>query len=107
MSKARTRFLSLQAVKSKVEQLELRCERMPQIYACPPSDILALNKSLVTLCASLSLVFLQHNLLQDAWALLRKAVLADGRIYASGDLEEQLWTGRLHSYTNLAYLFQR
>lgn len=107
MSKTRNKFLSLQSVKTKVEQLELRCERMPQLYACSPGDILALNKSLVTLCSSLSLVFLQHNLLQDAWALLRKAVLADARIYASGELEEQLWIGRIHSYTNLAYLFQR
>lgn len=107
MSKTRPRFLSLQAVKAKVEQLEVRCERMPQLYTCSTADIVAVNKSLITLCSSLSLVFIQHNLLLDAWVLLRKAVIADARIYSSGDKDSRMWFGRLHSFNNLAYLFQR
>lgn len=107
MSKGKRRYLTLPEVRLKVDQLELRCERLPALYSYPSSDLLSLNKSLMTQCTSLSLVFMQHSLLEDALALLRKAVKADQRLCASGTAGDLLWTGRLHVFNTLAYLFQK
>ena len=107
MSRPRKKYLTLSEVKVKVDQLELRCERVPELYGYRPSDLITLNKSLITLCTSLSLVFIQHDLLFDALTLLKKAVSADARLYSGGDPVDQLWVGRFHTFNNLAYLFQK
>ena len=107
MSRVRSKFLSLQSVKLKVQQLETRCERLSELSVCPTRDVVSSNKSLLQLCSSLSLVFLQHNLLSDSWSLLSKAMKADARIYSSGEDMEKLWSGRVYVRNNLAYLYHR
>jgi len=107
MSKGKRRFLTLHEVKLKIEQLELRCERLPVLYGYSPSDLITLNKALITQSSSLSLVFLQHGLLVDALALLGKALKADQRLFANGGEGDLLWAGRLMTFNNLAFLFQK
>jgi hypothetical protein len=107
MSKGKRRYLTLQEVRLKIQQLELRCERLPVLYGYSPSDLITLNKALITQSTSLSLVFLQHALLVDALALLGKALKADQRLFASGGEGDWLWAGRLTTFNNLAYLFQK
>lgn len=107
MSKGKRRYLTLSEVRVKVEQLELRCERIPALYGYSPSEVLALNKSLMTQCMSLSLIFLQHGLILDALALLKKSLKADQRLYAKGGNGDLLWVGRLQTFNSLAYLFQK
>jgi len=102
MSKGKRRYLTLMEVRLKIEQLELRCERLPALYSYNPNDLIALNKTLITQCTSLSLIFLQHSLLEDSLELLRKAVKADQRLS-----EGLVWAGRLYVFNNLAYLFQK
>lgn len=107
MSKGKRRYLTLQEVRLKIQQLELRCERLPVLYGYSPSDLITLNKALITQSTSLSLVFLQHALLVDALTLLGKALKADQRLFASGGEGDWLWAGRLTTFNNLAYLFQK
>jgi len=106
MSKGKRRYLTLPEVRLKIEQLELRCERLPVLYGSNPSDLIALNKALITQCTSLSLIFLQHSLLPDSLALLQKALRADQRLYG-GTGGDWLWGGRLLLFNSLAYWFQQ
>lgn len=107
MSKGKRRYLTLQEVRQKIQQLELRCERLPVLYGYSPSDLITLNKALITQSTSISLVFLQHALLVDALALLGKALKADQRLFSNGGEGDWLWAGRLTTFNSLAYLFQK
>ena len=103
----RKRFVTIPEALQQVSTLESKCARSPDLYPVTPSDLASSYKSLISLCNSLAIVFLQYDLTREALDLLKKASTADLQLYKSGSLLDRLWQGRVTTYNSLAYLFQK
>ena len=99
--------MSLAEVRTQLDALELKCERMPVLCKLQRSEVTANYKQLMTSCNSLAIVFLQYELIQEALDVLRKAAKADLKMYEKGTLLDRIWPGRITTYNCLAYLFQK
>jgi hypothetical protein len=105
--KARKKFSSISQVLQQVAQLENKCRRINYLLGYQSSDIIKVHKQFLILSNSLAIVFMQYDLTHISLDLLKKAAEIDVDLYKRGGLEDRLWEGRLLTYNNLAWLFQR
>jgi len=98
------KYVSLAEVQAQISALEMKVSRT--IPASDPTQIPSLKRFLVA-CNSLAIVFLQYDLVREALDLLTKANFADVKLFKTGQELDRLWSPRISTYTNLAYLFQR
>jgi hypothetical protein len=90
-----------------VEDKFLRVTRMPELIGYRSTDITKSYKSVISICNSLSIVFLQYDLFKEAFLMLQKAVAVDTELNKFGNNEERLWQGRIVTYNSLALLFYK
>lgn len=107
MDKRRYRYSTVDEALGKIHGLQLTCERMPELYGYRSRDIGRYRRKLVALASSLSIVFLQYDLLSEAYRLLKLAAVTDARIEASGLYGRGDHSGRLMTYASLAALFDK
>lgn len=103
----RKKYQTIHEALQHIEVLQLNCSRSPRLYGTPGFDHSVPYKKLISACNSLAVVFMQYDLLREALDLLKKASSADVELYKQGSLLDRLWEGRVNTYNNLAYLFQR
>jgi len=103
----RRQYQTLKEVLQTVDLLQVKCTRSPRLYAGQNFDRSVPYKKLIASCNSLAVVFMQYDLLREALDLLKRASAADVELYKQGSLLDRLWEGRVCTYNNLAYLFQR
>jgi hypothetical protein len=98
-------YCTIAEAMERVKHLEDLCSRMPSLYGYRSSDIPKAYRRLVSLCTSLSIVFLQYDLLPDAFSLLKTAAVAD--LHLTADSSASTWTARVLIYNCYAYLFEK
>lgn len=103
----RRQYQTIREVMQLVDVLQLKCNRSPRLYAAQSFDHSAPYKKLISACNSIAVVFMQYDLLREALDLLKRGSAADVELYKQGSLLDRLWEGRVYTYNNLAYLFQR
>ena len=64
-------------------------------------------RSFITLCTSLSIKFMQYDLIPETLEVLIKASEADKLLSELGSHSEQFWQGRLLTFHTLAYMYYR
>ena len=106
MSKNKKIITISQAIK-EVDEKFLRISRMPELIGYRSIDLCKSYKTLIALCNSLSIVFLQYDLYKEAFLMLHKAVQIDSDLTKFGSIEDKLWQGRLVTYNSLALLFHK
>jgi hypothetical protein len=106
MSNAKKIF-SIAAALRSVDEKHARVMRMPELIGYRSLDIAKADKALISLCNSLSIVFLQYDLFKEAFLMLQKAVQVDAELSKFGSMEDKLWQGRLITYNSLALLFHK
>lgn len=105
--KRRRKFHSINEVHSMISHMEQKSKRMPEIIGFRSSDTCKNFKDLLTLCNSLSIVFLQYDLIQDCLQILKSAGEADSNLCKYGTVLDKLWQGRILTYNNLAFLYHK
>ncbi|OMJ82711.1 hypothetical protein SteCoe_16536 [Stentor coeruleus] len=105
--KRRRKFYSIDEVHIMVSQMEQKSKRMPEIIGFRSSDTCKNFKDLLTLCNSLSIVFIQYDLIQDCLQILKSAGEADSNLCKYGTVLDKLWQGRILTYNNLAFLYHK
>ncbi|CAG9332707.1 unnamed protein product [Blepharisma stoltei] len=107
MKKSKKRYHTLSEVWEIVTNLENKTQRLPELLGFRSIDIGKGYKKLITLCNSLSIIFLQYNLQSDALKMLRKASDADNGLQRFGIESDKCWQGSLITYTALALFFHK
>jgi hypothetical protein len=107
MSEARRQYCSIAQAKDFIARLEQSAERMPQLIGYRSTDVTRYYRRLMAQSYSLSIVFIQYDLLKDALDILKVAAKTDIKLYSQGELLDRLWSGRLVTYTTLGFLFIR
>jgi hypothetical protein len=106
MAKTKKVFTISESLKL-VEDKFARVVRMPQLIGYRSLDICKSYKNLISICNSLSIIFLQYDLFKEAFLMLQKAVQIDLELSKFGSPEDKLWQGRLITYNSLALLFHK
>ena len=106
-SKRKRKFYSISEIHTMISNLEQKSRRMPEIIGFRSSDICKNFKELLTLCNSLSIVFIQYDLIQDCLLLLKSAGDADSNLCKHGTVLDRLWQGRILTFNNLAFLYHK
>jgi hypothetical protein len=106
MAKSKKIFSIPAAIKS-VEDKYNRVIRMPELIGYRSIDVAKAYKNLISLCNSLSIVFLQYELFKESFLMLQKAVHIDSELNKFGSFQDKLWQGRLITYNSLALLFHK
>lgn len=106
MAKSKKIYTIAQALEY-VENKFSRAARMPLLIGYRSSDTCKSFKSLISLCNSMSIVFLQYDIHKEAFLMLQKAVQVDSELGKFGNSEDILWQGRLVTYNSLALLFHK
>ena len=106
MAKPKKIFSITEALKF-VEDKYNRVSRMPELIGYRSADMTKSYKNIISICNSLSIVFLQYDLFKEAFLMLQKAVAVDTELNKFGNNEERLWQGRLVTYNSLALLFYK
>ena len=74
----------------------------------PFSQLCSKNfRSFVNLCTSISIKFMQYDLIQETLETLIKASEADKILTELGNASEQYWQGRLLTFHTLAFMYYR
>ena len=89
MAKRKKIFTISQALKH-VDEKYLRISRMPDLIGYRSLDLCKSYKNLISLCNSLSIVFLQYDLFKEAFLMLQKAVQIDTDLSKFGSVEDKL-----------------
>jgi hypothetical protein len=95
---------SLSQVLNEVDNLDKKCKRIAQLLGYRSSEIPKTYRQFISLCNSLSIVFLQFNLNQQSFNILNRAVQCDVSMFFEGSIEDRTWFGRALLYCNLGYL---
>lgn len=98
------KYVSLAEVQAQLSALELKVSRA--IPASDPTQVPGLKRFIVA-CNSLAIVYLQYDMVREALEVLTKANFADVKLFKTGSELDRLWSSRISTYTNLAYLFQQ
>lgn len=98
-------YSSLSDAFDKVKRLEMLCDRMPSLYGYQSRDLPKTLRKLLILSTSLSLVFMQAELIGRAFTMLKIAASADKRLRL--DVSEQTYSYRTLLFNSLAYLFEK
>ncbi|OMJ71768.1 hypothetical protein SteCoe_29941 [Stentor coeruleus] len=106
MAKSKKIYTIAQALEY-VENKFSRAARIPLLIGYRSSDTCKSFKTLITLCNSMSIVFLQYDMHKEAFLMLQKAVQVDSELGKFGNSEDILWQGRLVTYNSLALLFHK
>ena len=61
----------------------------------------------INICNSFSIAFIRYDMKQEALELLVKAMKTDVRYQWGGEVKEKLWSGRLITVNNLAFILMR
>ena len=101
------KYSTIQEVFDLVSKLEASTKRLPELLGFRSSDISKSYKKLITLCNSVSIIFLQYSLPNLALDLLKKASDADKGLKRHGSHSDKLWQGSLITSCNLALLFHK
>ena len=101
------KYSTIQEVFDLVSKLEASTKRLPELLGFRSSDISKSYKKLITLCNSVSIIFLQYSLPTLALDLLKKASDADKGLKRHGSHSDKLWQGSLITSCNLALLFHK
>lgn len=107
MKKAKKKYFSVSEVWEIVNKLDAKTQRLPELLGFRSGDIGKGYKKLITLCNSLSILFLQYDLLQDALKMLKKASDADTGLQRFGMSADKSWHGSLITYNTLALFFHK
>ncbi|CAG9324389.1 unnamed protein product [Blepharisma stoltei] len=107
MNKRKKRFFTLDEIRNFIKNLETKTKRMPELIGFRSEDVCKNFKNLITMCNSLSIIFLQYNLIHETLSFLKKAAEADTALCKYGNLLDRLWQGRLVTYNNLAFLYHK
>ena len=100
----RKKTYSIEEAFSLIQSLETKCDRMPELLGFKSLDICKSYKQLLTHCNSLVIVFIQYNLLNYASRLLKSAEKADSCLLRYALHSDKIWSGRVLTFTNEAYL---
>ena len=106
MAKSKKIFTISEALRH-VDDKYMRISRIPDLIGYRSADLCKSYKNLISLCNSLSIVFLQYDLFKEAFLMLQKAVQTDLELSKIGSNEDKLWQGRLITYNSLALLFHK
>lgn len=98
---------TLSQVLSDVDNLDKKCKRIAQLLGYRSSEIPKTYRQFISLCNSLSIVFLQFNLNQHSFNVLNRAVQCDVSMFFEGSIEDRTWYGRALLYCNLGYLMMQ
>ena len=96
--------ISIQQVITKISDLQQKIFRFSHIIGYKSLDTLKNLKLLLSLCNSISIVFLYHGLLQSTTKLLKKALAADVNLFFQGSKLDRKYFGRVLLYCNFSYL---
>ena len=107
MDRRRYRYSTVDEALDKIRLLQHTCERMPELYGYRSRDIGRYRRKLVALASSLSVVFLQYDLVCEAYRLLKLAATTDARLESNLLHARTDYTGRLVTYSCLAALFDK
>ena len=89
MAKNKKIYTIAEAIKHIDEKFS-RVARMPELIGYRSLDICKSYKTLISLCNSLSIVFLQYDLFKEAFLMLQKAVKIDLDLSKFGSTEDKL-----------------
>ena len=89
-SKRRRKFYTIIEIHNMISSIEQKSKRMPEIIGFRSPDICKNFKDLITLCNSLSIVFIQYDLIQDCLQLLKVAGEADSNLCKHGTVIDRL-----------------
>lgn len=94
----------LSQVLQEIDTLDKKCKRIAQLLGYRSSEIPKTYRQFISLCNSLSIVFLQFNLQHQTLRTLNRAVQCDVSMFFEGSIEDRTWYGRALLYCNLGYL---
>lgn len=106
-SKTSKSSCSISQVLQKIDTLESKTKRVLYVLGYRSSEISKSFRQMISVCNSVSIVFLQFDLLHDALYVLQKAVQTDTCMFFEGDFEDRTWQSRPLIYCNLGYLLLR
>ena len=95
---------SIKQAISEVNSLELEAVALLSSINISPEITSLKFKHMITMCNSLSIVFLHFNLQQNALSILQKALRTDVKMFFQEVSVVRNWSGRVLIYCNLAYL---
>lgn len=106
-SKRRRKYYTITEIHGLISTLEQKSKRLPEIIGFRSSDTCKNFKELITLCNSLSIVFVQYDLIQDCLIMLKIATEADTNLCKYGTVLDRLWQNRILTFNNLAFLYHK
>ncbi|CAG9314368.1 unnamed protein product [Blepharisma stoltei] len=106
-SQVRRSTCSISHVLHKIDTLESKTKRVLYALGYRSSEISKTFRQMITVCNSVSIVFLQFDLLHEALYVLQKAVQTDTCMFFEGEFEDRTWQSRPLIYCNLGYLLLR
>jgi hypothetical protein len=106
-SKRKRKYYTINEIHSLISSLESKSKRLPEIIGFRSSDTCKNFKDLLTLCNSLSIVFVQYELIEDCMLMLRTATTADSNLCKYGTVLDRLWQNRILTFNNLAFLYHK
>lgn len=94
---------SVEEAKDIVNRLFVNCKRLNTVGTA--RVLVEESKHLITLCNSLSVMFMEYTLLEEASYVVNIAGEADKFIDEFGNYIERSWQGRLLCYTNISCFY--
>lgn len=106
-TKRRRKYYTIPEIHALISALEQKSKRLPEIIGFRSSDTCKNFKDLITLCNSLSIVFVQYDMIQDCLIILKVASEADSNLCKYGTVLDRLWQNRILTFNNLAFLYHK
>ena len=76
-------------VLSEIDTLDKKCKRIAQVLGYRSSEIPKTYRQFISLCNSISIVFLQFNLHHQAFHVLSRCVQCDVSMFFEGSIEDR------------------
>jgi hypothetical protein len=95
---------TISQVLAEIETQDKKCKRIAKLLGYRSSEIPKTYRNFISLCNSISIVFMQFDLHHQAFYVLNKCVQCDVSMFFEGTVEDRTWYGRALLYCNLGYL---
>ncbi|CAG9333070.1 unnamed protein product [Blepharisma stoltei] len=105
--KSKKQILSIPQVLQRIEALDAKTKRIAHLLGYRSNEISKTFRQMLTMCNSVSIIFLQFDLLHAALYILLKAAETDVCMFFEGNSSDRIWHGRVLVYCNLGYFLHR
>lgn len=106
-SKRKRKYYTINEIHTYISNLESKSKRLPEIIGFRSTDTCKNFKDLISLCNSLSIVFVQYDLIEDCMIMLKTATTADSNLCKYGTVLDRLWQNRILTFNNLAFMYHK